>query len=87
MSEQRYFDDIHPYIIEGMITLDDFNESVKEWNSPLTNRRGTSAKECIAQNKLRKNFCFVGHFILHLSSKFGQYLLKKIHIELYIYNY
>ncbi|CAF1149432.1 unnamed protein product [Rotaria sordida] len=35
-SQQRDLDDILPYVVEGTILTDDFNATVKEWNSPLT---------------------------------------------------
>ena len=39
-SQHRDLDDIHPYIVEGTIITGDFNATVKEWNSPLTDKRG-----------------------------------------------
>jgi hypothetical protein len=44
-SQQRDLDDILPYVIEGTILTGDFNATVKEWNSPLTDKRGASIKE------------------------------------------
>ncbi|CAF1149454.1 unnamed protein product [Rotaria sordida] len=35
-SQQRDLDDILPYLVEGTILTVDYNATVKEWNSPLT---------------------------------------------------
>jgi hypothetical protein len=51
-SQQRDLDDILPYLVEGTILTGDFNATVKEWNSPLTDKRGASVKEWIEENNL-----------------------------------
>ncbi|CAM4774363.1 unnamed protein product [Rotaria magnacalcarata] len=38
-SQQRDLDEIQPFVIEGTILSGDFNATVKEWNSPITDRR------------------------------------------------
>ncbi|CAF4694763.1 unnamed protein product [Rotaria sp. Silwood1] len=43
-SQQRDLDDILSYVIEGTILSGDFNATVKEWNSPVTDRRGCNSK-------------------------------------------
>jgi hypothetical protein len=52
-SQQRDLEDIQPYVVEGTIISGDFNATVKEWNSPLTDRRGVHVKEWIEENNLR----------------------------------
>ncbi len=54
-SQQYDLDDIQSYIVEDTILTGDFNATVKEWNSPLTDRRSMSEKEWIEEN----NFCYV----------------------------
>ena len=51
-SQQRDLEDIQQYVIEGTIITGDFNATVKEWNSPLTDRRGACVKEWIEENNL-----------------------------------
>ncbi|CAF3313484.1 unnamed protein product [Rotaria sp. Silwood2] len=51
-SQQRDLDDILSYVIEGTILSGDFNATVKEWNSPVTDRRGACVKEWIEENNL-----------------------------------
>jgi len=38
-SQQRDLDDLQSYVVEGTIITGDFNATVKEWNSSLTDRR------------------------------------------------
>ncbi|CAF2147513.1 unnamed protein product, partial [Rotaria magnacalcarata] len=38
-SHQRDLDEIQPFIIEGALLSGDFNATVKECNSPITDRR------------------------------------------------
>ncbi|CAM2706049.1 unnamed protein product [Rotaria socialis] len=51
-SQQRDLDEIQPFVIEGTILSGDFNGTVKEWNSPITDRRGASVREWINENNL-----------------------------------
>ena len=51
-SQQRDLDEIQPYVIEGTILSGDFNATVKEWNSPLTDRRGAHVREWVNENNL-----------------------------------
>ena len=51
-SQKRTLDDIYSYIVEGTIITGDFNAAVKEWNSPLTDKRGACVKEWIEENNL-----------------------------------
>jgi len=44
-SQKRNLDDILSFIIEGTILTGDFNTTVKEWNSPLSDKRGLYVKE------------------------------------------
>ena len=52
-SQQRNLDDILPFLTEGTIVSGDFNATVKEWDSPLTDKRGLYVKEWIHENNLR----------------------------------
>ncbi|CAF2046641.1 unnamed protein product [Rotaria magnacalcarata] len=51
-SQQRDLDEIQPFVIEGTILSGDFNATVKEWNSPITDRRGACVREWINENNL-----------------------------------
>ena len=51
-SQRRNLDDILPYVIEGSVITGDFNATVKEWNSPKTDKRGTQVKEWMEDNNL-----------------------------------
>ncbi|CAF4560874.1 unnamed protein product [Rotaria socialis] len=51
-SQQRDLDEIQPFVIEGTILSGDFNGTVKEWNSQITDRRGASVREWINENNL-----------------------------------
>ena len=51
-SQKRNLDDILPFMIEGTIITGDFNATVKEWNSPLTDKRGLYVKEWMNENNL-----------------------------------
>ena len=50
--QKRNLDDISPFIVDGTILTGDFNATVKEWGSPLTDRRGSRVKEWIEENNL-----------------------------------
>ncbi|CAM4884716.1 unnamed protein product [Rotaria socialis] len=41
-SQQRDLDEIQPFVIEGTIISGDFNATMKEWYSPIADRRGAS---------------------------------------------
>jgi len=51
-SQKRDLDDILPYVVEGTILTGDFNATVKEWNSPSTDKRGAYVKGWIEENNL-----------------------------------
>ncbi|CAF4495982.1 unnamed protein product, partial [Rotaria magnacalcarata] len=51
-SQQRDLDEILPYVVDGTILSGDFNATVKEWNSPITDRRGAHVKEWINESNL-----------------------------------
>ncbi|CAM4981949.1 unnamed protein product [Rotaria socialis] len=51
-SQQRDLDEIQPFVIESTILSGDFNATVKEWNSQITDRRGASVREWINENNL-----------------------------------
>lgn len=51
-SQQRDLDDILPYVNNGTIISGDFNATVKEWNSPITDKRGVYVKEWVNENNL-----------------------------------
>ncbi|CAM2707658.1 unnamed protein product [Rotaria socialis] len=51
-SQQRDLDEIQPFVIEGTILSGDFNATVKEWNSPITDKRGACVREWINENNL-----------------------------------
>ena len=51
-SQERDLDDILHYVVEGIILTGDFNATVKEWNSPLIDKRGRRVKEWIEENSL-----------------------------------
>ncbi|CAF3799109.1 unnamed protein product [Rotaria magnacalcarata] len=51
-SQQRDLDEILPYVVDGTILSGDFNATVKEWNSPITDRRGAHLKEWINESNL-----------------------------------
>ena len=51
-SQERDLDDILHYVVEGTILTGDFNATVKEWNSPLIDKRGRRVKEWIEENNL-----------------------------------
>ena len=52
-SQERDLDDILHYVVEGTILAGDFNATVKEWNSPLIDKRGRRVKEWIEENNLK----------------------------------
>ncbi|CAF3405870.1 unnamed protein product [Rotaria socialis] len=51
-SQQRDLDEILSYVVEGTILSGDFNATVKEWNSPVTDKRGAHVKEWINESNL-----------------------------------
>ena len=51
-SQDHDLDDIVHYVVEGTILTDDFNATVKEWNSPLIDKRGRREKQWIEENNL-----------------------------------
>ncbi|CAF2937533.1 unnamed protein product [Rotaria sp. Silwood2] len=52
-SQKRNLDDILPFIVEGTILTGDFNATVREWNSPVTDKRGLVLKDWIEENNLK----------------------------------
>ena len=51
-SQERDLDDILHYVVESTILTGDFNATVKEWNSPLIDKRGRRVKEWSEENNL-----------------------------------
>ena len=51
-SQERDLDDILHHVVEGTILTGDFNATVKEWNSPLIDKRGRGVKEWVEENNL-----------------------------------
>lgn len=51
-SQKRNLDDILPFLGENTILMGDFNATVKEWLSPITDKRGEYVKEWICENHL-----------------------------------
>ncbi|CAF3321861.1 unnamed protein product [Rotaria sp. Silwood2] len=52
-SQHINLDDLLCYVVQGTIISGDFNATVKEWNSPVTDRRGALVKEWIEENNLK----------------------------------
>ncbi|CAF3393055.1 unnamed protein product [Rotaria socialis] len=80
-SEQRDLDDIQQYVIEGTILSGDFNATVKELNSPITDRRGAHMREWINENNLnyitsttntsKRSLLIIGRFCYHARTFFS----------------
>ena len=51
-SQKRNLDEIIPFLGVNTILIGDFNATVREWNSPLTDKRGEDVKEWIEENNL-----------------------------------
>ena len=51
-SQERNLDDLCSYITQETIINGDFNASLEEWNSPVSDKRGRILKEWIEKNNL-----------------------------------
>lgn len=51
-SQRRRLEDLNPFIIENTIITGDFNATINEWGSELTDRRGRYLKEWVERNTL-----------------------------------